>query len=183
MERSEALQLVRQHVKSKNLVNHMLAAEAVMALLAGRLGQDREQWALAGLLHDIDIEATKATPEQHSLAGAEMLAGMGVEPAVVQAIKVHNGAHGIPRQTLIEQALYAVDPLTGLIVAAALIHPAKKLAAIDEAFVVNRYHEKHFAKGANREAIAACQEFGLTLEEFAQAGVEAMQGIAGEIGL
>jgi hypothetical protein len=81
------------------------------------------------------------------------------------------------------KALYATDPLTGLIVAAALIRPEKKLAIVDVPFLMNRYHEKSFARGASRETIAACSELGLSLEDFMHIGLEAMKEIAGELGL
>lgn len=183
MNRDEALGLVKKKIVTKNLVKHVLAAEAVMARLAQRLGEDAVLWALAGLLHDIDYETTKNNPARHSLEGGALLEKLGADPSVVQAVRAHNGAHGIPRVSLLDKALYAVDPLTGLIVAAALIHPARKLAALDVPFVMNRFGEKHFAKGANRETIRTCSEFGMELEEFISAGLSAMQEIAPAIGL
>ena len=183
MTREEALSLLSKKVKTKNLIKHMIAAEAVMRKLADLLGEDEEQWALAGLLHDIDYDETKDDPVRHSQVGAAMLAEMEMDPQIVQAVRAHNEVHGIPRVTNMEKALYSVDPLTGLIVAAALIHPAKKLYAIDGDFVLKRFYEKHFAKGAKRETIAACTEFGLDLADFIAVGVEAMQEAAGEIGL
>ncbi len=183
MTREEALKLVKRNVKTKNLVKHMIAAEAVMAELAKHLSEDKGKWGLAGLLHDIDYEETKDDPKKHSLIGAEMLDELGVDREIVQAVRVHNEEHGIPRETLMDKALYAVDPLTGLIVAAALIHPDKKISSIDTGFVMNRFGEKHFAKGANRENIKACQDFGMDLDEFVEIGVAAMQEVSSEIGL
>jgi predicted hydrolase (HD superfamily) len=115
--------------------------------------------------------------------GAEILESQGLPEHIVYAVKVHNPYHGLPRKALIDKALYAVDPLTGLIVAAALIHPDKKLASIDSEFVLNRYKEKSFARGADRSVIASCDELGLSLEEFVSLGLEAMQGISKELGL
>ena len=184
MDREQALKEVKKRVKNPNLLKHMYAVEAVMRRLAKRLGGNEEQWALAGLLHDIDYEETAQDPARHSLAGAEILAGLGVDEEVVRAVKVHNPAHGLQRRTFMESALHIADPLTGLIVAAALIHPEKKLSAIDTQFVLNRFGEKQFARGANREQIALCrEELGLELEEFIGIGLEAMQAIAGELGL
>jgi len=102
---------------------------------------------------------------------------------VIEAIKAHNEIHQLPRETLLAKALYAVDPLTGLIVAAALIHPEKKLAPLDVNFILNRFKEKSFARGANREQIKTCEEFGLSLEEFINIGLEAMKSISDELGL
>ncbi|MDN5345117.1 MAG: uncharacterized protein PWQ18_1231 [Clostridia bacterium] len=174
---------MEKHIKNKNLRKHCLAVGVVMAALARHLGEDEEKWTVAGLLHDIDYETTKDEPDRHSLVGAEMLAQEGLPEDVIYAVKAHNERHGLPRQDRLSQALYATDPLTGLIVAAALIRPEKKLALVDVPFLLNRYHEKSFARGANRETMAACSELGLTLEDFFHIGLEAMQGIAAELGL
>lgn len=184
MNREQALQQVAKRVKNTNLLKHMYAAEAVMRGLARRLGGDEEKWALAGLLHDIDYEETAKEPEQHSLAGAKILEELGVDRDIVYTVLVHNPAHGLERRSLMDSALHIADPLTGLVVAAALIHPDKKLAAIDPQFILNRFGEKQFARGANREQISLCaQELGLDLEEFIAIGLRAMQEIAPELGL
>ena len=183
MKRDEALNLVQKHVRNRNLIKHMLAVEAIMRALAVKLKQDVEQWGLAGLLHDIDYDKTADQPEQHSLVGAEMLAAAKVDPQIVYAVKVHNEVHGLPRESLLDKALYAADPLSGLIVAAALIHPDRKLAAIDVPFLVNRFHEKSFARGASREQIESCQELGLSLEQFLDLSLRALQAINMELGL
>ena len=112
-----------------------------------------------------------------------MLAELGLDEKLIYAVKAHNAIHGLPRVRLIDKALYASDPLTGLIVAAALIHPDKKLSSIDVDFVLNRYGEKSFARGADREAIASCIEMGLELEEFVALSLAAMQEISKELGL
>lgn len=184
MSREQALKHVKERVKNKNLLKHMLSAEAVMRRLAREFGEDPDLWGLAGLVHDIDYDETAEDPARHSILGAEILTGLGYPPEVVQAVKVHNDYHGLPRVSRMDKALYSVDPLTGLIVAAALIHPAKKLSAIDTDFVLKRFHEKSFAKGARRDTIKTCEEdLGLSLEKFISLGLEAMQGIAGELGL
>ncbi|GAB6159364.1 HDIG domain-containing protein [Desulfotomaculum varum] len=183
MQREEALQILKQNLKNKNLLNHCLAVEAVMQRLARHFGEDQENWALAGLLHDIDYDETKDDPARHSLVGAQMLEELGLPAEVVYAVKVHNERHGLPRNSLMDKALYAADPTTGLIVAGALIKPEKKLAAIDVAFLINRMHEKSFARGANREQIRSCSELGLTLEEFLGLSLAAMQDIADQLGL
>lgn len=154
-----------------------------MQALARYFDEDVAKWGLAGLLHDIDYEQTKDSPGRHSLLGAEMLARKGLPEDVIYAVKAHNHYHGLPRQDLMSKALYATDPFTGLAVAAALIHPQKKLASIDATFLLNRYHEKSFARGANRETMATCAELGFSLEDFFRIGLEAMQSIAVELGL
>jgi putative nucleotidyltransferase with HDIG domain len=181
MTRTEAYELVTAMVTNRNLLKHMLATEACLRGLARRLGEDEEKWGLAGLLHDVDYDQTKDDTSKHGLVGAEILTQKGVEPDIVQAVKAHVCA--VPIQSKLDRALYAADPITGLIVAAALMHPTKKLASVDTEFVLRRYKEKKFAAGANREQIATCSELGLSLEEFTTVCVAAMQGLAPELGL
>ena len=183
MKREEALNLVKENIKQDNLVKHCLAVEAVMERLADYFDKGEKKWALAGLLHDIDYEETKDDEERHSIVGAEMLEDMGLSEDIVYAVKVHNGVHGLPRKSLMDKALYASDPLTGLIVASALIHPDKELEAVDTEFVMNRYEESSFAKGADREVIASCEEMGLELEEFIKLALEGMKSISDDLGL
>lgn len=183
MKREEALDLMRTHLRNRNLQKHTLAVEAVMRRLARHFGEDEEKWGLTGILHDLDYEITGGDLHRHSLVAAEMLERHGVEADIVEAVKSHNEAHGVARRSLLAKGLFAVDPLTGLIVAAALIHPEKKLAAIDARFVLNRFGEKAFARGAKRETIKTCEEIGLSLEQFVELGLEAMQDIAGDLGL
>ncbi len=183
MERKEALKLIREKIQNKNLVKHCLAVEAVMKELAKNFNEDEEKWALTGLLHDIDYEQTKDSPEQHSLIGGEMLAQQGIDKGIVKAVKAHNEIHGLPREDKLSQALFCADPITGLIVAATLVLPSRKLADLSPENVLNRYKEKAFARGANRETIATCQELGLSLEEFVKISLKAMQSVAEGLGL
>lgn len=183
MQRDEALELMRENIKQKNLRKHCLAVEAVMAELANYFDKDEHKWRLAGLLHDIDYEETADQPEKHSQIGADMLSEMGLENKIVDAVRAHNGMHELPRETLMAKSLYASDPLTGLIVAAALIHPDKKLDSIDTEFVLNRYGDSSFAKGADRDVIASCKEMDLELKEFIKISLKAMQDISNELGL
>ncbi len=182
MDRNEALSLLKSHVKNKNLVKHCLACEAILGALAPRFGGDVDTWRLAGLLHDVDYDQTADSPETHAVIGAQVLEAAGVSGEIVHAVLAHNDK--VARESALDKALWVVDPLSGLVVAAALIRPEKKLALIDADFVLNRFKEKGFARGANREQIQACQqELGLSLAEFVDIGVKAMQGIAGELGL
>jgi len=177
-----ALNLLKANVKNNNFVKHCLACEAVLEALAARLGEDEQTWRLAGLLHDVDYDRTSDSPENHARIGAETLREAGVDSQIVHAVLAHND-HA-PRESSLDKALWCVDPLTGLIVAAALIRSEKRLSAIDTQFVLNRMKEKSFARGANREQIGACeQELGLPLEEFVGIGVEAMQDISDDLGL
>ncbi len=183
MQRDEVLRIVKKRMANKNLFKHVLATEAVMRGLARHLGEDEERWGLAGLMHDLDYDDTKGQPAQHSLMSADMVQEMGFDEEMADAVRAHNEYHGLPRDTLMAQALYAADPLTGLIVAAALISPQRKLEAIDAQFVLNRFHEKSFARGASREGIQACSDVGLSLEEFVELGLGAMKTISRELGL
>lgn len=181
--RDQAFAVVKANVSNANLVKHMVAVEVCMRALAVRFGEDEDKWGLAGLLHDLDYDTAGSDPTRHSLVGAQMLEEMGMDPEVVGAVRVHNDYHGLPRLSAMDKALYSVDPLTGLIVAAALIHPAKRLAAIDVVFVMNRYHEKGFARGARREPIALCSELGMEVPDFVGVCLEAMQRHASQLGL
>lgn len=181
--RAEALALVEQHISNRNLVKHSLAVEAIMRGLAKRLHEDEELWGIIGLLHDIDYDLTAKDPSQHTLVGSRMLADLGMREDIVRAVLVHNEAHGVPRETLLDKALYCADALSGLVTAAALIRPEKKLAPVTVDFIMRRFGEKAFARGANREQIKSCTEVGLELEEFVGIGLASMQETAADLGL
>lgn len=184
MNREEALQLVRQHVKNENLIKHMVAAEAVMRALARKFGQDENQWGLAGLLHDIDWEETQANPELHSIKSREYLTRAGVDPEIVRAIYIHNHVHGLTPETLLEKALYSAEELTGLIVAAALVQPDKKLASVRPESILKKFNQPSFAAGVNREIILKAEDLlGITLPELVELELGAMREIAPELGL
>lgn len=159
----------------------MLATEVVMKAVARRLKEDEDLWGLAGLLHDLDYDQTAKDFPKHGLVTAEMLKDTDLPEEAIYAIKSHPGH--FPRKSPLDKALYAVDPVTGLIVAAALMHPTKKLKNVDVDFVLRRYKEKRFAAGANREQIQSCEEMGIPLKDFIALSLEAMQSIDSELGL
>jgi hypothetical protein len=184
MNREDALKLVQEKIQNQNLVKHCLATEACMRELAKHFKEPEEQWALTGLLHDIDYEETKNDPDKHSVIGAEMLEKLGVDKEICEAVKTHNEAHGIAPETKMAKAIFCVDPLTGLIVASTLVLPSKKIVDLTTENVLNRFKEKGFARGANREIISKCQDLlNLSLEEFVKIGLSAMQKINNELGL
>jgi putative nucleotidyltransferase with HDIG domain len=183
MTRDDALDSISVNVENQNTVKHMLATEAIMRALAKRLGGDEEEWGLTGLLHDIDMELTEGDMSTHSRLGADLVREMGGSAAMVNAILCHNEVHGIPRTTKLDKALFCADPLTGLITAAALVRPDKKLAGVEAKSVQKRFREKSFAAGANREQIAQCTELGIALDDFIELGLKAMKGIADDLGL
>lgn len=184
IERDEALALVREYVANENLVNHSLAAEAVLRAIAERLGEDVDMWGLAGLLHDLDVEL-EPNLATHTTKTVEILEGKGVDPVIVDAIRLHNlEAHpGEERTTVLHHALAAGETITGLVIAAALVRPDKKLGSVKPKSVKKRYKEKAFARGANREIIAECEKIGIPIPEFCELSLAAMQDIAGDIGL
>ena len=183
MNRTEALESVRANVENENLVKHMLATEAIMRTLAGKLGEDENEWGLAGLLPDIDIELTDGDMSSHSKLGADLARDLGASEAVANAILTHNETHGVAPETRMEKALFCTDPLTGLITAAVLVRPEKKIDTLEASSVRKRFKEKSFAAGASRESIARCAEIGLDLDEFIAIGVAAMKEIAPQLGL
>jgi uncharacterized protein len=180
MPRSQALDLIQQHIPNRNLVKHMIAVESVMKRLARHFQQDEPLWGLAGLLHDLDYQETVNDFPRHGFRTAEILAGQEVPPEAIHAIIAHTGH--IPSESLLDKALYAVDPLTGLIVAGVLMHPQKKLALLEADFILRRFKEKRFAAGADRVQIQTCAALGLSLEEFLKLGIEGMQEAAKELG-
>jgi putative nucleotidyltransferase with HDIG domain len=180
MNRDEALELVKKHLKNKNLVKHSLAVEACMRAMASRLNQDVERWGLAGILHDLDYEITEKSPELHTTETVKILKEIGIDPDIIQAIQAHAGQ--VSCQSAMDWAIYSIDPLTGLIIAATLMHPSKKLKEVDVAFVQRRYKEKSFARGAKRETIEQCRNIGLELDEFISICLGAMQGIDQDLG-
>ena len=184
MDRDQALTLLREHVKAENLVKHCLATEAIMRALARKLGQDEDQWALAGLLHDVDFEQTSAAPDRHGLVSASILEKHGISPDIIDAVKAHNAEGlGLQRATDFHHALACAETITGLVVATALVYPDKKLASVKASSIKKRMKKKDFARNVNREIVMECEQIGLTLDEFAQLSLTAMQEISDDLGL
>jgi len=180
MNRDEALELVKKYLKNKNLVKHSLSVEACMKAMAAKLNKDVEKWGLAGLLHDLDYEITEKDPDLHTVETVKILKELGVEPEILRTIQAHAGK--VPCQSEMEWSIFSIDPLTGLIVAATLMHPSKKIKEVDLGFVKRRYKEKSFARGAKREEIEQIKNIGIDLDEFISICLEAMQGIDKELG-
>ena len=184
MNRDQALELLRAHVKNANMIKHCLASEAVLAALAERLGADRGRWALAGLLHDLDVELTAADLQVHGLQTVEILRAQGVDSEILDAIRMHNEeAHGERRSSVFQHALAAGETITGLIVATALVYPDKKLASVKTKSIVKRMKEKAFARSVDRDIIKECEIIGIPLNEFADLSLNAMRSISDELGL
>ncbi|MCK4595305.1 HDIG domain-containing protein [candidate division WOR-3 bacterium] len=177
MKREDALKILKSKLKKKNLIKHSLACEAGMKGVAEFLGEDTELWGLAGLLHDIDYDEIECD-EEHGKKGAEYLKDK-VDKRIVNAVERHTGY--IKPETTMELSLYALDPLTGLIVACMLVHPSKSFTGIDTDFILRKFKQKGFAKGANREQILTCDKIGIPLIDFVDIVLKAMQKINDEL--
>jgi predicted hydrolase (HD superfamily) len=184
MTRSKAYKTLQSLIKSENLIKHHLACEAAMKALYKKLNKNpdpnqEEQWGIVGLLHDADYELSRNRPEKHTLILEEKI-GDKLNASLMYAIKSHNWQNnGVKPKTQLDWSIYCCDELTGLIIAAALVHPDKNLASLNVDFIMNRFNESSFAKGANRDQIKFCQEkLGIPLEEFIQIVLTAMQTIA-----
>ena len=183
MNRKEALDSIKVNVEDKNLVRHMLATEAIMRALAKRFDEDEEEWGLTGLLHEIDAELTAGDMESHSKLGADLARELGASEAMAHAILCHNEAHGIPLETKLDKALFCAGPLAGLIMAAALVRPDKKLAGLEAQSVKEKFKEEGFAAGVKRKHIASCSDIGLELDEFIELALTIVQRIAPDLKL
>lgn len=183
MNRDDALAIVKQYVKNPNLVKHMLAVEAAMRFYARKCGEDEEKWAVAGLLHDFDWEI-HPTMEEHPLAGEPILKEHDVPEDIIHAVLSHANHTGIPRETLMEKALFACDEITGLITAVALVRPSRALYDLKVKSVKKKWKDKSFASGANREEIEqGAEEFGVDLWEHVANVIRAMDSIADDLDL
>ena len=181
--REDAWKLLNEFTKNKNLIRHALAVEAAMRAYARKFGEDEEKWAIVGLLHDFDYEQ-HPTPEDHPFVGAQILREGGWPEEIVRAVLAHADHTGVERKTLLEKAIFAVDELTGLIVAVALVRPSKSILDVKVSSVRKKWKDKSFAAGVKREDIErGAKELGVPLEEHIAIVLEAMKGIAEELGL
>jgi putative nucleotidyltransferase with HDIG domain len=186
--RSQALDLMHEYTASDSLRKHMLAVEGAMRAYAERFGEDVEEWGLAGLLHDFDYERwpnEQHDPDrEHPAEGVRILRGHGVSEAVLRAILGHARYSGVPRDTLMARALFAVDELTGLITATALVRPSRSLNDVDVRSVQKKMKDKAFARGCSREDIVeGAAALGVDLAEHIQFVLDAMRARADLLGL
>jgi putative nucleotidyltransferase with HDIG domain len=183
MNRDTAYAIVAEFVKNENLIKHMLAVEAAMRAYALKYGEDPDYWALPGLLHDFDWEI-HPNLQEHPMRGAPILRERGVPEDVIRCIQSHAPETGVPREKLMDKALYAVDELTGLITACALVRPSKSLHDLTAKSVKSKWKDKAFAAGVNREDIElGARELGVDLTEHITTVIEAMRTIAPRLGL
>jgi len=186
--RSAALALMQEWTASDSLRKHMLAVEAAMRAYAAAYGEDPERWGLAGLLHDYDYERhpnpALDPDDQHPALGVRHLAELGYPEDVCTAILGHAPYSGVPRESLMARALFAVDELAGLITAVALVKPSRSLADVEVASVRKKMKDKAFARGVNRDHIRqGAAELGVELDPHIGRVIEAMRAVAAELGL
>ncbi|HTY25675.1 MAG TPA: HDIG domain-containing protein [Desulfomonilaceae bacterium] len=182
--REEALRLMEQYLETDALRKHSLATEAIMRSLALRFGEDPEMWGIVGLLHDIDYNETRDNMEQHALVTERILLDKGVDQSIPDAIKHHNAENlGLTRNLPIHWALTAAETMTGMIVAATLVNPDKKLSSLKAKSVKKRMKAKEFARSVNRGHILLCEQIGLNLDDFIGISLEAMGSISDQLGL
>jgi putative nucleotidyltransferase with HDIG domain len=183
MDRSSAWGLLTEYTQSESLRKHALAVEVCMRAYARKNGADHELWGLVGLLHDFDYEKYP-TPAEHPFKGSEILKERGYSEEIRRAILSHAEYSGVPRITPMEKTLFACDELAGFITACALVKPGKSLAEVEAKSVRKKMKDKAFARSVNREDIVnGSAALGIELEEHIAFCIEAMKGIAAELGL
>lgn len=187
LSREDALALMHEYTQSENLRRHMYAVEAAMRAYAGKYGEDEELWGLTGLLHDFDYERwpndARAPDAEHPSAGVEILRERGYPEEMCRAIMGHADYTGVPRDTLMARALYAVDELTGFITACALVRP-NGISDMKVKSVKKKLKDQAFARGVDREDLTGgAEELGVEMSEHIAFVIEAMRGIQDELGL
>lgn len=181
--REDAYQLLTEYTQKEALINHALSVEAAMRAYAEKFGEDAEVWGIVGLLHDFDYEK-HPTAEEHPFVGAEILREKGYPEEWVRAILSHADYTGVPRDSLMAKALFAVDELCGLITAVAYVRPGRSLAEVQVKFVKKKLKDKRFAANVSREDIrAGAEALGIDLDEHIDFTIRAMQGISERLGL
>lgn len=181
--RESAWQLLCEYTQSEGLRKHMLAVEACMRAYARKLGSDEDKWGITGLLHDFDYEKYP-TPQEHPFVGSKVLEERGYPEELRRAILSHADYSGVKRESPMEKALFACDELAGFITATALVKPSKSLAEVDAKSVRKKMKHKAFARSVSRDDIInGAADLGVDLDEHIAFCIEAMKGIAGELGL
>jgi len=181
--RASAWNLLCEYTQSESLRKHMLAVEACMRAYARKFGEDEERWGVTGLLHDFDYEKYP-TPAEHPFVGNKILEERGYPEEMRRAILSHAEYSGVTRESKLEKTLFACDELTGFITATALVKPSKSLAEVEAKSVRKKMKDKAFARSVNRDDIVnGATDLGVDLEEHIAFCIEAMKGIAGELGL
>ncbi len=183
MTRAAAWELLTEYTKSESLRRHALAVEAAMRAYARRFGEDEERWGITGLLHDFDYERWP-DPADHPLKGAAILEELGYPEDVIYAIKSHAEYLNLPRRDLMSKTMYAVDEMSGFVMAVAFVRPNKSLHEVEVSSVKKKMKDKAFAKGVHRQQlIESAAELGVDLDDHIQTVIEALRNIAPALGL
>ncbi len=183
LRREDAYELLTTFTKSESLLKHAFAVEALMRAYARKFGGDEERWGIVGLLHDFDYEQYPTIPE-HPLKGADILAERGYPDDMIYAIKTHADFLNLPRSTPMEKTLFAVDELAGLLTAAALVQPEKRIQTVQVASVKKKLKDKAFARSVNRDDIRkGAEELGVALDEHIAFCLDTMRQAADALGL
>jgi len=183
MNRNEAWELLCEYTKSDSLRKHALAVEAAMRHYARKYGEDEEKWSVVALLHDFDYEI-HPTLDKHPQDGAAILRERGVPEDVIRGVLSHADHLGLSRDSLMEKTLYAVDELSGFVIAVALVRPSKSILDVEASSVRKKMKDKAFARAVNREDIVqGAEALGVNLGEHIGEVIEALKGAADELGL
>jgi len=186
--RDTALALMHEFTAGDSLRKHMYAVEAAMRAYAGHFGEDTERWGLTGLMHDFDYErwpnAAHSATDEHPAAGVRLLRERGYPEDVLEAILGHASYSGVPRVSRMAKTLFAVDELTGLITATALVRPSKSVHEVDARSVRKKMKDKAFARGVNRDDVVnGAADLGVDLDWHIQFVTDAMKAHAESLGL
>ena len=186
--RDDTLALMHEYTQSDSLRKHMLAVEAAMRAYARKFGEDEERWGITGLIHDFDYERfpnnAHSPTEEHPSEGVRILKSRGYPDDILQAILGHAQYCNVPRESRMAKALFAVDELTGLITATALVRPTKSVHEVDARSVRKKMKDKAFARGVNRDdVINGASELGVDLDEHIGVVIASMQSRAADLGL
>lgn len=180
---NKALETVHEFVQNENLRKHMYAVSEAMRAYARKYSEDEDKWAAVGLLHDFDWEI-HPTAEEHPLKGSLILKERGWDEEIIRAVLSHADYTGVTRDSLMEKTLFAVDELSGFIVACALVQPTKKLADVKTESVIKKMKKKEFARNVNRDDITnGAAGLGVPLEEHIEFTKNAITGIADKMGM
>ena len=183
MTRDEALEELKIRLSNKDVLQRSIAAEAVMKEFARHYKADAEMWGMAGLLHDIDYEKTEKNPSLHGIIGAEIIENLGFDEAIVYSIRAHNDYHGIPRKRKMDKVLFLADCIADLVIECASILPNKKISEVSVEYVLKKLDEKDFAEVVSRDLKKYHEELEITLQEFIEIALKAMQGVSQELAL
>jgi len=183
MKREDALVLLNKYVKKDNMIKHCLASEIVLKAIAKKLGENEDKYALAGLLHDIDVEITNE--KTHGIKASQILKEYNIDEDIIEAISLHNelAENVLPRSKTLHHALACGETITGLITATTLVYMDKKLSSVKAKSIKKRMKEKAFAASVNRDVILECEKIGINIDDFCELSLNAMQTIAAELGL